>query len=283
MGTSFRWLLGSWISNLGDGLALAAGPLLVASETHDPFLVALAGLLQRLPWLLLRPVRRRRRRPADRRRSSCRRPAARRRARRARRHVVTGQVNIAVVLVAMFLLGVAEVFADTASATLLPMVVAKADLGIGNARLMAGFLTLNQLVGPPIGAALFAARRGLAVRHPGRVRRARRPAGLAHEAARPRPRAGEATRVRADIAEGLRWTWGNAAGPHADPHDRDLQRHLRRRLVGPRALRIERLDLGPVGFGLLTTALARRRRARHRVVRLARRGTSAWARSCGSG
>src|SRR5688572_24077386 len=54
MGSSFRWLVGSsWISNLGDGLALAAGPLLVASQTHDPLLVALAGLLQRLPWLLL--------------------------------------------------------------------------------------------------------------------------------------------------------------------------------------------------------------------------------------
>ena len=38
--------------NLGDGLALAAGPLLVASQTHEPFLVALAALLQRLPWLL---------------------------------------------------------------------------------------------------------------------------------------------------------------------------------------------------------------------------------------
>ncbi len=53
LGTSFRWLLGSsWTSNLGDGLALAAGPLLVAAQTRDPFLVALAVVLQRLPWLL---------------------------------------------------------------------------------------------------------------------------------------------------------------------------------------------------------------------------------------
>jgi hypothetical protein len=53
MGTSFRWLVGStWISNLGDGMGLAAGPLLIASQTQDPLLVALAGLLQRLPWLL---------------------------------------------------------------------------------------------------------------------------------------------------------------------------------------------------------------------------------------
>ncbi len=53
LGRSFRWLLGStWVSNLGDGIALASGPLLVASHTRDPFLVALAVVLQRLPWLL---------------------------------------------------------------------------------------------------------------------------------------------------------------------------------------------------------------------------------------
>src|SRR4029079_336341 len=53
LGSSFRWLLASsWTSQLGDGLALAAGPLLVASQTHRPFLVALAAVLQRLPWLV---------------------------------------------------------------------------------------------------------------------------------------------------------------------------------------------------------------------------------------
>ena len=68
------------------------------------------------------------------------------------RTIVTGQVDIAIVLVAMFLLGTAETFADTTSATLLPMLVAKRDLGIANARIIAGFVTLNQLAGPPIGA-----------------------------------------------------------------------------------------------------------------------------------
>jgi hypothetical protein len=54
MGTPFRWLVGSsWVGNLGDGIALAAGPLLVAGQTQDPFLVALGALVQRLPWLLL--------------------------------------------------------------------------------------------------------------------------------------------------------------------------------------------------------------------------------------
>jgi hypothetical protein len=50
---SFRWLLASsWVTNLGDGITLAAGPLLVASQTHNPLTVAMVAFLQRLPWLL---------------------------------------------------------------------------------------------------------------------------------------------------------------------------------------------------------------------------------------
>ncbi len=159
LGRPFRWLLASsWMSNIGDGISIAAGPLLVASQTQDPFLVAMAVLLQQLPWLLF---------------GLYAGALADRLDRRAivvtvdllralvlvvlYASIVTGQVSIVVVLVAMFLLGTAETFADTTSQTLLPMVVDRADLPIGNARLMAGFITANQLAGPPIGAALFAA------------------------------------------------------------------------------------------------------------------------------
>ena len=159
MGTPFRWLVGSsWVSNLGDGIALAAGPLLVAGQTQDPLLVALGALLQRLPWLLFglhagvladRIDRRRLVIAVD----------------LARVGVLVvlgaalfaGDVGIVVVLAALLVLGTAEVFADTAHGTLLPMVVARADLGVGNARLMAGVLTMNELAGPALGAALFVA------------------------------------------------------------------------------------------------------------------------------
>jgi MFS family permease len=37
LGRSFRWLLASsWVTNLGDGITPAAGPLLVASQTRSP-------------------------------------------------------------------------------------------------------------------------------------------------------------------------------------------------------------------------------------------------------
>src|SRR6478735_6908179 len=53
LGDRFRWVLASsWTSNLGDGILIAAGPLLVAARTDDAFLVALAALLQWLPPLL---------------------------------------------------------------------------------------------------------------------------------------------------------------------------------------------------------------------------------------
>ena len=53
LGTGFRWLLASsWSTNLGDGVATAAGPLLVASLTHDPFLVSLAAMMQWAPPLV---------------------------------------------------------------------------------------------------------------------------------------------------------------------------------------------------------------------------------------
>src|SRR6476661_6819844 len=159
LGRGFRWLLASsWVSNTGDGIALAAGPLLVAPQTRNAVLVALAAVLQRLPWLLFglwagaladRLDRRRVVIVADLLRAVV--VAA------LSVTIVTGQVSIGLVLGTMFVYGVAEVFADTTTGTLLPMLVDKPDLGLGNARIQAGFLTANQLVGPPIGALLFAA------------------------------------------------------------------------------------------------------------------------------
>jgi predicted MFS family arabinose efflux permease len=71
--------------------------------------------------------------------------------------ILTGTANIAVILIALFVLGTAETFSDSASSTLLPGLVAREDLGIANARMQGAFLLTNQLLTPPIGAFLFAA------------------------------------------------------------------------------------------------------------------------------
>ncbi len=254
MGTPFRWLVGSsWVTNLGDGVALAAGPLLVAGQTQDPLLVALGALLQRLPWLLFglhagvladRLDRRQLLIAVDLARVAVLAVLV--------AALFTGDVGTAAVLTALFVLGTAEVFADTTAGTLLPMVVARADLGIGNARLMAGVLTMNELAGPALGAALFVAGTAwpfliqavLLALGAVLVSRMRLPA---------RGRAVERSHVRRDIAEGLRWTWGSAA-----------VRTLTLTIISFNVTygaawsvlvlyADQRLDLGPVGFGLLTS------------------------------
>ncbi len=257
MGTSFRWLVGStWVSNLGDGIAIAAGPLLVASETQDPALVALAGLLTYLPWLLFGLWAGVLADRLDRRRLVVAVDLARAAVLVALTvTLVTGQVNVPVILATMFLVGLAEVFADTTTGTLLPMVVDRADLGIGNARMMAGFVASNQLVGPAVGAVLFSAGRALPFVTQAvcvalgalMVARMRLPA-VARPAAH--------SRVWRDITEGLRWTWSNAA-----------VRTLTLTIVtfnvtygAAWAVLVlyadQRLGLGAVGFGLMSTFVA---------------------------
>lgn len=257
LGRDFRWLLASsWITYLGDGITLAAGPLLVASQTRSPLAVAMAALLQRLPWLifgLYAGV------VADR--------VSRRAivittglARAAILILLTGsiishRVDTAVVLVALFLFGVNEAFADTATTTLAPMLVDKSDLGIANSRTLAGMVAGSQLVGPPIGAALFAA--GLALPFISEtvcvlagvllITRVRLP---------PRAARAEATRVRDEIRQGWRWLWAN-------PAVRVLAITIFTfNITFGAAWSVlvlyarQRLGMGALGFGLITTAMA---------------------------
>ncbi len=159
LGVGFRWLLASsWTTNIGDGIAIAAGPLLVASQTDEPFLVALAALAVWAPPLLLGLYAGAITDRLDRRLIVLTVNAVRVAVLAVlTTFIATDTVSIAVVLVALFLLGTAEMFADNAASTLLPMLVDRDDLAIANARLQTGFITINQLAGPPLGAALFAA------------------------------------------------------------------------------------------------------------------------------
>ena len=176
LGRSFRWLLSATIiNNVGDGIVLAAGPLLVASLTKRS-VPGVAGGPERVPPgpALRRPRRRRggSLQPSpDGHRGQ---PRSGRRAGRPRRHdrQRDGRAS-AIVLVTLFVLGTAETFADSASSTLLPGMVAREDLGIANARQQGAFLLTNQLVAPPIGAFLFAAGIGDPVRDERGLLRAR--------------------------------------------------------------------------------------------------------------
>lgn len=258
LGRTFRWLASSsWSGNLGDGISLAAGPLLVASLTRDPVKVALAAGLQRLPWLLFGLVAGVVADRVDRRRIMMTVHLAR--ATVAGSLVVaiaTDRVSITFVLVALFCLGLCEVVADTTASTLLPLIVEREDLGVANARLMAGIVTVGQLAGPPIGAALFAVGRLVPfIAEATCMLTASVLASRLH--LRPIERSETSTgRVAHEIAEGFRWLWRHAA-----------VRTLAITIVTFNITfgaawsvlvlyAIERLHTGKVGFGLLTSAAA---------------------------
>ena len=138
----------------------------------------------------------------------------------------------------MFLYGVAEVFADTTTGTLLPMLVGKRR---PRHRATPGCRPASS---PPtsssarrVGAFLFAAGMVVAVRRAGRLRRR---SGVVLVARIATPRGGVRgvpdTHVRRDIADGLRWIRRPRAGAHAGAGHLRVQHHLGRGLVGAGAL-----------------------------------------------
>lgn len=258
MGRNFRFLLASsWIANMGDGIALAAGPLLVATQTRNAFLVALAAVLERLPHLLFGLYAGALADRLDRRLTVVVSDLLRVAAVVVLCLVVaTDHVTIGWVYAIMFATGTAEVFSDSASRTLLPMLVARADLGIGNARLQAGFLTANQLVGPPIGAFLFAAGHVI----PFGIQAVSVALGVVLISRISLPRGAvrdtTGTHVIRDIGEGVRWLIGNA------PVRTLALIILVFNITWGAAWSVlvlwalDRLHIGEVGYGLLTTMVA---------------------------
>jgi MFS family permease len=254
---NFRWLLGATIvNNAGDGVALAAGPLLVASQTHDPFLVSLAVLSQWLPALLFGVIGGVLADRFDRRLMVVGVNVARAGVLIALVGLIAaGTVNIWLILGVLFILGTAETFADSASSTLLPSVVEKRDLGIANARMQGGFLLTNQLVAPPIGAFLFAA--GMALPFAANAAAFLLASLMIMRiSASLRVERTEVGSVLADMGEGIRWLIG-----HAPMRTLALTIFAFNVTYGAAwsvlvLYAIQRLGMNEVGFGLLTTALA---------------------------
>jgi MFS family permease len=245
------------VSNLGDGVALAAGPLLLASLTSDPALVAGAVFVQQLPWLLFAL------------------PAGVYVDRLDRRRVIvlvnlvraavigglaaavaTGTATVMLVYAALFVVGSMETLADNASSALLPAVVPVEHLPRANARLMGVQLVGNHLIAPPLGAALFV----LAAAWPFGLNAVTFLAAallLATLRGQFRPVSDQPHRpVRQDIATGMRALLGH-------PVLRMLAVCLclmNVTLVGAFAILVlyarERLGLGEIGFGLLLAASA---------------------------
>jgi MFS family permease len=247
------------VSNLGDGVTGVAGPLLVASLTSNPTLVAGAVFAQQLPWLLFALpagayVDRLDRRPLL---------VAVNLARGAVLAALAATVwadlaSLPVLYTVFFLFGTGETLADSASVALVPSIVPAERLASANARLLGTYLVGNQLLAPPLGAWLFvvAAALPFAFDAASFLTAALLVAPLlGRHGLAPQPRQPPRS-LRAEIAEGLGWLW--------------RQRTLRllavclgvMNLAGAGTFAIwvlwarQRLGVQEVGFGVLVTAYA---------------------------
>ena len=207
LGTRFwRLALSSGTSNLADGVFKLALPLAAIAFTRSPALVAGLELVRSLPWLLFAlPVGAFADR-MDRRRTMIYANVARTSFVGVLGVVLhTGSGSIALLYVVAIGTGIAEVFYDTSSQSILPSLVDRQELGRANGRLGAIELGAQQFVGPPLAGLLVSAALaaafwtttalwGLAVAALWGLRGSFRPERLT-----------QSTSIRADIAEGVRF------------------------------------------------------------------------------
>lgn len=158
----WKLFFSSTISNLGDGMVVAAAPLLALSLTNDPRLIATVTFAALLPWLLLSL-------PAGVYLDRHNRQKIMSRANLIRGILfgivalcaATKVLNIYWLIAASALAGVCELFFDMSSQAILPMVVDKKSLELANSRLYITEIVSNGFVGLPLGALLFVVAIGL--------------------------------------------------------------------------------------------------------------------------
>jgi MFS family permease len=160
LGGAYRRLwTASAVSTLGDGMYLAALPLLAATLTRDPLAVSVVTVAGWLPWLLFAL-------PAgvlvdrlDRRRVMWTVDATRAAVVGALTvAVLAGWASIPLLAAAGFLVGAGQTLVENAAQAMVVAVVGRDPrrLERANGRLVASLTVGQQLAGPPLGSAAFA-------------------------------------------------------------------------------------------------------------------------------
>ncbi len=163
----WKFWTASTVTNLGDGVAAVAYPWLATLLTRDPFLISMVAAATRLPWLLLSL------------------PAGVIIDRTQRKQLIVGAdmfrfvltlavvgfvttidalntdgegtgTQLAILCLAAFLLGSAEVLRDNAAQTLLPSIVSAKDLPRANGWMWSAENVTNNFIGPPLAGLLIA-------------------------------------------------------------------------------------------------------------------------------
>ena len=192
------------VSSLGDGAFVAALPLLAVTITRDPRLIAAVSASFYLPWLVLSL-------PAGAMVDRHDRATLMWRAQLMQGIVVAAiaalaafhAADIALLTLAGFCLGAAEVVFSNAAQAVLPQLVPADLLPKANGNLQVSLTTGETFLGPPLGSVLFAAARTL----PFGLDAGSFAVSAALLSGLPRtPRAApDRRRPAARIAEGLRW------------------------------------------------------------------------------
>ncbi len=257
LGLRFAKLWGAvTVSNLGDGVMGVAFPLLVASITRDPVLVAGATVAGRIPWLLFAL------------------PAGAYVDRLDRRRVMVavdwgralivgllgfmlliGEVSLAVVYVIAFVLGSAETLFDTASEAFLPSIVSDDQLDAANGKLQATEWAGNMFIGPPLGAAMFAAAAAVPFVFDAASFAVAALLVSSISGTIVRDTASRPQNLSSEISEGVRWLWR-----HTVLRTLAIMAGVTN-LVGMGIIAIfvlfaqDILDLGDIGYGLILATL----------------------------
>ena len=252
----------STTSALGSGLATISVPLLVASRTSDPLVVAAAFCVAWLPWLLFalpggvlvdRVDRRRLMVVIDWVRVAAVGLLA--------TVILTGQVSIALLYGVLFVLNTGEVVFRSASQAMIPAVVPRARLERANGWLGGGTTLMQGMVAGPLAGFLFV----VAASIPFLVNAFTYAAsavliGLVAGVYRPSPELPDEPRrprsVRAEVAEGFRWLARQRLLRTMAVLIGLLNLTLTAAIAILVLLATERLHLGSVGYGLLFTCMA---------------------------
>jgi predicted MFS family arabinose efflux permease len=150
------WTAGVF-SNIADGIGLSAAPLLAATFTRDPALVAGLVVAQRLPWFIFTLISGALVDRLNRRQIMVLANVA--------RALALGLLSLTLftacrglwtLYATFFILGISETLNDNAALAILPAIVPKEQLERANGRIFATMSLTNEFVGPPLGSLLYA-------------------------------------------------------------------------------------------------------------------------------
>lgn len=158
LGATFNKLWSATLaSNVADGLLKTAAPLLAATLTRDPVVVAALAAVVMLPWLFFAiPIGSLVDR-VDRRKALWVANAIRFVAAAALTlSIVTDTINIPILYLIAFIIGAAEVLYDTTGQALIPQILKPEQLERGNSRISIGATMVGELIGSPLSGILYA-------------------------------------------------------------------------------------------------------------------------------